>query len=87
MSNADVSDLMFRFFILAVQIGGPVLIIPMLIAVLISILQAATQIHEQSLTFLPKLFVIAILLVLTGGSMLVSMQDYFTDLMETIAAL
>lgn len=87
MSNGEVSDLMYRFFLLSVQLCGPVLIVSMLVGVLISILQAATQIHEQTLTFVPKLIVIAIMLVLMGSAMLVSMQDFFTGLMETITAL
>ena len=55
MTNGEVLDLMYEVFVLAVQLGGPVLVISMLVGVLISIIQAATQIHEQTITFVPKL--------------------------------
>ena len=58
MTNGEVLDLMYDVFVLAVQLGGPVLVISMLVGVLISIIQAATQIHEQTITFVPKLLVI-----------------------------
>ena len=70
MTNGEVLDLMYDVFVLAVQLGGPVLVISMLVGVLISIIQAATQIHEQTITFVPKLLVIGIILVFTGGNML-----------------
>ena len=65
MTNGEVLDLMYEVFVLAVQLGGPVLVISMLVGVLISIIQAATQIHEQTITFVPKLLVIGIILDFT----------------------
>lgn len=76
MTNSEVTSLMYEVFIMAVQLGGPVLVISMLIGVLISIIQAATQIHEQTITFVPKLLVIGLILVFTGGSMLQTLQDF-----------
>ena len=76
MTNGEVLDLMYEVFVLAVQLGGPVLVISMLVGVLISIIQAATQIHEQTITFVPKLLVIGIILVFTGGNMLETLQDF-----------
>lgn len=64
MTNGEVADLMYKVFIMALQLGGPVLVVSMAVGIIISILQAATQIHEQTLTFVPKLLVIAIILVL-----------------------
>ncbi|HIZ81225.1 MAG TPA: flagellar type III secretion system protein FliQ [Candidatus Mediterraneibacter pullistercoris] len=85
MTTGEISDLMYQVFILAVQIGGPVLVISMLVGVVISILQAATQIHEQTLTFLPKLLVIGCILVITGGSMLERLQDLTEQIFSLIA--
>ena len=76
MTNGEVLDLMYEVFVLAVQLGGPVLVISMLVGVLISIIQAATQIHEQTITFVPKLLVIGIILVFMGGNMLETLQDF-----------
>lgn len=84
MTNGEVLDLMYEVFVLAVQLGGPVLFISMLVGVLISIIQAATQIHEQTITFVPKLLVIGIILVFTGGNMLGTLQDFTVRIFQMI---
>ena len=84
MTNGEVLDLMYDVFVLAVQLGGPVLVISMLVSVLISIIQAATQIHEQTITFVPKLLVIGIILVFTGGNMLETLQDFTVRIFQMI---
>lgn len=84
MTNGEVLDLMYEVFVLAVQLGGPVLVISMLVGVLISIIQAATQIHEQTITFVPKLLVIGIILVFTGGNMLEALQDFTVRIFQMI---
>ncbi len=87
MNNPDaVADLMYRFFILAIRYGGPVLLASMAIGIIISILQAATQIHEQTLTFVPKLLVIGIMLLLTGQNIMVALQEFARDIFAMIAA-
>ena len=84
MTNGEVLDLMYDVFVLAVQLGGPVLVISMLVGVLISIIQAATQIHEQTITFVPKLLVIGIIVVFTGGNMLETLQDFTVRIFQMI---
>lgn len=84
MTNGEVLDLMYEVFVLAVQLGGPVLVISMFVGVLISIIQAATQIHEQTITFVPKLLVIGIILVFTGGNMLETLQDFTVRIFQMI---
>ncbi len=76
MTNGEVLDLMYEVFVMAVQLAGPMLIISMFVGILISIIQAATQIHEQTITFVPKLLVIGLILVFTGGTMLQTLQDF-----------
>ncbi|WP_279287375.1 flagellar biosynthetic protein FliQ [Mediterraneibacter hominis] len=85
MTTGEINDLMYQVFILAVQIGGPVLLISMAVGVFVSILQAATQIHEQTLTFLPKLVVIGCILVITGSSMLQRLQELVEQVCRMIA--
>ena len=55
MTNSQVMDVMHSGILVAVKLAGPMLILSMGIGVLIAILQAATQIHEQTLSFVPKL--------------------------------
>lgn len=85
MTSGEVQDLMYDLFLMAVQLGGPILITSMLVGVLISILQAATQIHEQTITFVPKLIVIALVLLMTGSTMLANLQDFMTRIFVLMA--
>lgn len=84
MDNAQVGDLMYEVFVLAVKMAGPVLVIAMLVGIVIALFQAATQIHEQTITFLPKLLVIALILVFTGGNMLKMLQDFTKMIFQLI---
>lgn len=54
----------------ALIVGGPILILSLVVGLLVSIFQATTQIQEQTLTFVPKLIAIAIALVVGGNWML-----------------
>ena len=85
MTNGEFADLMYDVFVLAVELAGPLLIISMLVGVVIAILQAATQIHEQTITFVPKLLVIGIILVFSGETMLRMLQDFTVRIFELIA--
>lgn len=85
LTSGEIQDLMYELFILAVKIGGPILIISMVVGIVISILQAATQIHEQTLTFVPKLIIIGVLLVIMGNGMLKSIQEFAEHIFRLIA--
>lgn len=84
MTNGEVADLMYEVFILIIQLAGPLLVISMLVGILISIIQAATQIHEQTITFVPKLLVIGIILVFSGSKMLEMLQEFTTRIFRLI---
>ena len=84
MTNGEVADLMYDVFVLIIQLAGPLLVISMMVGILISIIQAATQIHEQTITFVPKLLVIGVILVFTGNSMLESLQNFTVKIFQLI---
>ena len=85
MTTSEITDVMYQLFVLAAELAGPVLIISMMVRIVISIIQAATQIHEQTLTFLPKLVVIGVILVINGSNMLRALQDFTRQIFEMIA--
>ena len=85
LTSGEINDLLYEVFILAVQLGGPVLILSIAVGVLISILQGPTQIHEQTLTFVPKLVVIGCVLIMTGGRMMQRLQDITEQIFQMIA--
>ena len=84
MTNGEVGDLMYDVFVMVVELAGPLLVISMLVGILISIIQAAAQIHEQTITFVPKLLVIGIILVFSGSSMLEMLQEFTVRIFRLI---
>lgn len=84
MSASQAMDVMQAAAGTAIKIGTPVLVISMAVGLIISVFQASTQIHEQTLTFVPKLFVTAIVLIAAGNWMMEVLADftrYVFDLM------
>jgi flagellar biosynthetic protein FliQ len=67
------------------MIAGPILIATLAIGLVVSVFQALTQINEATLTFIPKILVVAIVLVLAGPWMMDVMTTYTTQLFENIA--
>lgn len=72
----EVVDIMRQGIGVALKIGGPLLILSMLVGILVAIFQAVTQIHEQSLSFILKLVVVVAVLLVGGGWMLEVLLDY-----------
>ena len=70
---------------LAFRMGVPLLLVGMLVGLIIAILQAATQVHEQTLTFAPKVIVVALTLLALGPWMLNSMMDFANRIFELMA--
>lgn len=84
----DTSQLIevFRDAILTgMKVAGPILLISMLAGLVISIIQAATSINEQTMTFVPKLIITAVMMILLGGWMLQQMMDLVLRIFELIA--
>jgi flagellar biosynthetic protein FliQ len=65
-------------------VGGPILAASLLVGLLVSIFQAMTQIQEQTLSFIPKIFSIALILILLGPWMIDVMTAYTTNLLTEL---
>jgi flagellar biosynthetic protein FliQ len=87
MSISEITDVMQYGMITAIKVVGPILIISILIGFVIALFQAATQIHEQTLTFVPKLLAIAFVLVILGPWMASTMQDFVLYIFSMIEKL
>ena len=68
------------------KLGGPMLLLSMLVGVVVAVLQAVTQIHEQTISFALTLIVVVLVLLVGGGWMLETLQDYTRELFAMIAA-
>lgn len=67
------------------MLSAPLLLSTLVIGLLVSIFQALTQINEATLTFIPKMIVIAIVFVVAGPWMMDVMTNYTINLFENIA--
>jgi flagellar biosynthetic protein FliQ len=65
-------------------VAGPLLLVTLLVGLLISVFQAATQINEMTLSFIPKLLAVAVTLVLLGPWLIGMMTDYIRQILEQI---
>ncbi len=70
-----------------ILISAPLLVTALVIGLLVSIFQAATQINEMTLSFIPKLLVTFVVLVVAGPWMLTIMMDYTKRLFSGIPGL
>jgi flagellar biosynthetic protein FliQ len=68
-------------------LSAPLLLAALLIGLVVSIFQAATQINEQTLSFIPKLVGVFLILIAAGPWMLQFMVDYVRRLFESIPQL
>ena len=86
MDTTTVIDVLRGAVSVALKLGGPMLILSMLVGVVIAIFQAVTQIHEQTISFMLKLIVVILILLIGGSWMLTTLQDYTKEIFALIAA-
>lgn len=87
MTTGEVMGVLKEALLVAFELAGPLLLVSIVVGLVIAIFQAATQIHEQTLTFVPKLIVIAILLLVLGSWMVGVMNDFVKMLFSLMASL
>ena len=86
MNTSAITDLLRDGVGLVIKLGGPMLVLSMLVGVVVAIFQAVTQIHEQTIGFILKVVVIVSVLLIGGGWMLESLQEYTRELFALIAS-
>ncbi|MDR0984034.1 MAG: flagellar biosynthesis protein FliQ [Ruminococcus sp.] len=87
MEQGDILSLFYNSMIMVAKVAGPMLLASVVIGLIVAIFQAATQIHEQTLTFLPKVIIIAVMMLLLGSTMLTLFVDFFTEIFTRIKEL
>ncbi len=85
--NDQIVQIVAEALITATKLSGPVLVSTLAIGLLLSIVQSATQIQESTLTFVPKLAVAAVVLVVTGAWALRTLEGFTRDLFTHVPAL
>ena len=85
MTDTEVLDIVYQMFQLALKLALPLLLISMIVGIVVAIFQAATQINEQTMTFVPKLLALLVTLSVLGGSMLNSIHEFMIMIFNMIA--
>ena len=85
MTQELVMEIFTEAVWLAFKLGVPLLVVGMLVGLIIAVLQAATQVHEQTLTFAPKVIIVALTLLALGPWMLNSLIDFANRIFELMA--
>ena len=80
MSDTDITDIAAQTMMVAAKVAAPILLTALLVGFLISLFQAATQIQEATLSFVPKMIAVAIALLVTGNWALAELVGFTHDL-------
>lgn len=87
MDTNVIMDIAQNALELVVYLAAPVLLAGLAVGLLVSVFQAATQIQEQTLSFIPKLIAMVITLMVMGPWMLQMWVDYTQNLFRSIPEL
>ena len=72
---------------MAIRLAAPLLLASLGVGLLIAIMQAATQVNEQTMTFVPKLFLLALVLLALGPWMLTNLSDFIYRVFDLMATM
>ena len=87
MDSSVVMSVMQESMRIILKMSLPLLGVSMIVGLVIAIFQAATQIHEQTLTFVPKLLAVGLLLLLLGGHIIATIKDFTVYLFDLMTKL
>lgn len=80
MNENVVIDIAREALYIVIKTSAPMLITSLIIGLIVSILQTVTSIQEQTLTFVPKLIAVFIVIMLCGGWILTTLREYTIEL-------
>lgn len=87
MNETYLLNLAQNAMLLAALLSAPILLATLLIGSLVSLLQAATQVNEFTLTFVPKMIAVIVILLFLGGWMLQQIMAFTTNLYNDLPTL
>ncbi len=85
MTSQTVIDLTSQSIMVAMKVAAPALLATMVMGLIISVFQAATQINEQTLSFIPKIIAMSIALLVAGPWILKTMVIFTSNIIKSIA--
>jgi len=85
MTQIMLNALVKETIMTAGKVAAPILIVILVLGLLISVIQATTQVQEQTLTFIPKLIVSAVVGIFLGSWMLQTIMSFTTRIFDLIS--
>ena len=86
MNASDTGAVLRDAMLAALTCGGPVLAVALAVGLVMSVVQAATQINEQTLVFVPKLLAVCVTLALLGPFVLSTLTDFARAMFDRVVA-
>ncbi len=87
MTPESVMSMGYEAMKVSLLLSAPLLLVALVVGLLVSLFQAATQINETTLSFIPKLLAVFVTLVIAGPWMLALLLDYMRNLISSIPQL
>ena len=87
MNDADSAVLLRDGMLVLLKLGGPPLLVALVVGLVVALLQAVTQINEATLAFLPKALALCVALVLLGPFMQATLSGYMHTLLDRVVAI
>ena len=82
MQASDVADITRDALFLVIRVAAPILLVSLIVGLIVSIFQTVTSIQEQTLTFVPKIIITFLTIILLGNWMLTQLTGYITVLWD-----
>ena len=86
MNEGDVASVLRESLVVTLKLGGPVLAVALAVGMIMSLIQAVTQINEQTLAFVPKVVAVCGTLLLAGPFMHAALNDYMRAMFDRLIA-
>ena len=87
MTPEMVMDLAYKGMRMSMMMAAPLLLVSLFIGLLVSLFQAATQINESTLSFIPKIVGVCLVLILAGPMLMEMLVDYTRALFTGLPSL
>ncbi|MDO5293983.1 MAG: flagellar biosynthesis protein FliQ [bacterium] len=84
MTDTTVMEIAYKAVWIIIKSSAPLLIVSLVVGLIISIFQTVTSIQEQTLTFVPKLIAIFLVIILCGHWIMNNVAEFFIDLMTNL---
>ncbi len=80
MTTGDVVDIASQAIWIIIKCSAPLLLVSLIVGLIISIFQTVTSIQEQTLTFVPKILIMFLMIILTGDWLLNNIVSFMQEL-------